>query len=304
MQNNNLTQDLVTIVTVTYNAEDLLEETILSVINQSYDNIEYIIIDGSSTDSTIDIIKKYEDKIDYWVSEPDDGIYFAMNKAIEKATGKWINFMNADDTFFDHNTILKVMEQQTESTELIYGNFKKKNANIVVKAENQENWYRTMPFNHQTLFTKTDIMKENLFDTNYKIVADLNFILTMYQENRKFQYCDQTLAIFTEGGFANSNTIKMCLESTKVLIEKKVALKDIYATSWYRYLYSTEQSYHILQDKYHIDIESKNKSITKLTNKNDLLIKTISELHIISTLKHPIRKIQAYKKLMSIYQQY
>ncbi len=84
-------------MTVTYNAEELLEETILSVINQSYKNIEYIIIDGASTDGTIDIIKKYEEKIDYWMSEPDEGIYFAMNKAIEKATGKWINFMNAGD---------------------------------------------------------------------------------------------------------------------------------------------------------------------------------------------------------------
>ena len=88
----NKMNDKVTIVTITYNAEAVLEETILSIINQSYDNIEYIIIDGGSTDGTVDIIKKYSDKISYWISEPDDGIYFAMNKAIEQASGQWINF--------------------------------------------------------------------------------------------------------------------------------------------------------------------------------------------------------------------
>jgi len=80
--------DLVTIVTVTYNAEALLEETILSIINQNYNNIEYIIIDGASTDGTVNIIKKYQEKIDYWSSDPDDGIYFAMNKGIKRASGE------------------------------------------------------------------------------------------------------------------------------------------------------------------------------------------------------------------------
>jgi cellulose synthase/poly-beta-1,6-N-acetylglucosamine synthase-like glycosyltransferase len=95
---------LISIITVVYNGEKFLEETIKSVINQTYDNVEYIIIDGGSSDGTIDIIKKYEDYIDYWVSEKDNGIYDAMNKGIDLATGIWINFMNAGDLFFD-NTI-------------------------------------------------------------------------------------------------------------------------------------------------------------------------------------------------------
>jgi cellulose synthase/poly-beta-1,6-N-acetylglucosamine synthase-like glycosyltransferase len=88
---------LISIVTVVYNGEAFLEETILSVINQAYDNVEYIIIDGGSTDRTIDIIKKYEDKLDYWISESDDGIYDAMNKGIDLVTGEWVNFVNSSD---------------------------------------------------------------------------------------------------------------------------------------------------------------------------------------------------------------
>ena len=97
---------LISIITVVYNGEKYLEETIQSVINQTYDNVEYIIIDGGSTDGTIEIIKKYEENINYWVSEKDSGIYDAMNKGIKIANGKWINFMNAGDIFYDNDVLL------------------------------------------------------------------------------------------------------------------------------------------------------------------------------------------------------
>jgi glycosyltransferase involved in cell wall biosynthesis len=96
---------LISIITVVYNGVSTLEQTILIVINQTYKNIEYIIIDGGSIDGTVDIIKKYEDKLAYWVSEPDKGIYDAMNKGIDKATGEWINFMNAGDCFNFYNIL-------------------------------------------------------------------------------------------------------------------------------------------------------------------------------------------------------
>jgi len=312
-------EDLVTVVTVTYNAEDLVEETILSVINQSYKNIEYIIIDGASTDETVSIIKKYEDRIDYWISEPDDGLYFAMNKAIKKATGKWINFMNAGDFFADNDVISYVMMHKDNDAELIYGNYRKKNLDIVVKAQEKENWYQTMPFCHQTLFTRTKVMKTEPFDTNFKIAADHNFILKMYTQQKNFCYLDKTLAVFSEGGFANNNTVKMCIESLKVLMDNHVNMEGIYLTSWYRYLDNCDKKYTNLQHKYNIDTEIAQKKLASLQHKYNidtekaekkfvnlrdkfnLLMESLSNISNTKTLKTPFKKIRAYKKLISLY---
>jgi len=115
---------LITIVTVVYNGQEHLEETILSVINQTYTNIEFIIIDGGSTDNTIDIIRKYEHAIDYWVSEKDEGIYDAMNKASELANGKWVNYMNCGDSFCNNEIIEKIQFNHYSKYVMIYGNAK------------------------------------------------------------------------------------------------------------------------------------------------------------------------------------
>jgi glycosyltransferase involved in cell wall biosynthesis len=122
---------LITVVTVVYNGEKFLEETILSVINQTYDNVEYIIIDGGSTDGTLDIIKKYEHAIDYWVSEKDKGIYDAMNKGIDLATGEWINFMNAGDCLNNYETLKSINYYNLQNFTMLYGKTR-------VIAENQK----------------------------------------------------------------------------------------------------------------------------------------------------------------------
>ena len=98
---------IISVITVCYNAVANIEETMLSVLNQRYDKVEYIVIDGGSKDGTLDVIKKYANKLAYWISEPDKGIYDAMNKGIAKATGDWINFMNAGDKFINEEVLNK-----------------------------------------------------------------------------------------------------------------------------------------------------------------------------------------------------
>ena len=111
----------ITVITICFNAESIIEETILSVLKQTYKNLEYIIIDGASSDNTINIVNKYKDKISKIVSEPDKGIYDAMNKGIEHATGEWINFMNAGDKFVSDHVLEDIFFQTiSKSVSFIY----------------------------------------------------------------------------------------------------------------------------------------------------------------------------------------
>ena len=153
---------LVSIVTVVYNGEKHLEESIKSVINQTYDNVEYIIIDGGSTDGTVDIIKKYEDKIDYWVSEKDGGIYDAMNKGIVISHGKIIGIVNADDLIYP-DTLAKVSQAfKNDEVMFTYGqvDLAGENSEIFDIAKSiglqslKYRLFRHMPFLHPTMFVK------------------------------------------------------------------------------------------------------------------------------------------------------
>ena len=216
-----MNKPLITIITVCYNAISSIEKTIISVINQTYPNIEYIIIDGGSTDGCIDVIKKYEDKITYWISEPDKGIYDAMNKGIKLAKGEWINFMNCGDTFYNNTTIEELFQKANFDSDIIYGNT---NLLLITGEYIQrgevvsDNEY--MPFCHQASFSRNSLMKKYGFDTKYKICADRNFFYTAYKNNAKFEYIDVTISNYeAEEGISSVNMPKMFYE--RGLIEGK-----------------------------------------------------------------------------------
>lgn len=117
-------QPTFSIITITYNAVRLVEQTLLNVLSQSYPNIEYIVIDGGSTDGTVDIIRRYESGLAYWVSEPDKGIYDAMNKGLQKATGDYVWFINAGDTLCSSDTVQSVvsrLQKRKALPDIIYG---------------------------------------------------------------------------------------------------------------------------------------------------------------------------------------
>ncbi|MEM6725896.1 MAG: glycosyltransferase family 2 protein, partial [Bacteroidota bacterium] len=111
----------ISVITVVYNGKDLLEGTIKSVINQTYPHIEYVMVDGNSKDGTQEIIQQYADRIDQWISEPDKGLYDAMNKGLRMATGDFVLFMNAGDEFRNPDVLEKVFAKATEKTDVLYG---------------------------------------------------------------------------------------------------------------------------------------------------------------------------------------
>ena len=187
-----VSQNTVTIITVVFNGVKYIEETILSVIGQTYQEIEYIIIDGGSKDGTTDIIKKYEKHIQYWCSEPDKGVYDAMNKGIDKATGKWINFMNAGDYFYSADSVSQIFSTNDDMDQyaIVYGDaeFRLNNLSYIIKATSNSISDEFMPFSHQASFVKSEIAKKTKFDLSYRIAADTAFSLRLIREGYTFRH--------------------------------------------------------------------------------------------------------------------
>lgn len=212
---------LISIITVVYNGEQYLEETIQSVINQTYDNVEYIIIDGGSTDGTLDIIKKYEDKIDYWVSERDQGIYDAWNKSLQVVTGEWIMFLGADD-FLKPNALEKYINLISElpaDVEFISAKLDLIDANknviaIIGKPWKWKTFKRYMNVAHVgSLQHKNLFLKYGLFEPSFKIAGDYEFLLRA-GKNLQAAYLDEVIAQMTNGGVSNQQ-VALAYQETK-----------------------------------------------------------------------------------------
>lgn len=221
---------LITVVTVVYNGEKTLEQTILSVINQTYDNVEYIIVDGESTDGTLDIIRKYEDRIDWWQSEPDDGIYDAMNKGIELANGGYIAMLNSGDSYID-GILEKIAEIiKSHNGDILYGIVKCFKDGIFTKVAGSG--AESLPIcmlPHQSAFVPIGLHKKyGFYDTSFKITSDYDFFLKLFVNKERFFFTDLIIANFDLGGI--SNTSKLLLKEATIVQKrhgfyKKFSLK-------------------------------------------------------------------------------
>lgn len=210
----------ISIITVCYNSVDMIEETMLSVLNQTYPDVEYIIIDGGSTDGTVDIIKKYADRLAYWVSEPDDGIYDAMNKGVMVATGDYIAFINAGDRYISDNVMDKIDKfTQTHNSDVVYGDvvLVYSHGKYLSKPLKLDSFDKLFPFSHPASFIKAVRIKERQFDLKYKIVADYNLFYRLFKEECTFEYLPLPIAEFeAETGLSSKNVLPTFLEVSKI----------------------------------------------------------------------------------------
>jgi glycosyltransferase involved in cell wall biosynthesis len=204
---NSSTSALVSIITVVFNDVLHIEATIQSVLAQNYEHVEFIIVDGGSTDGTLDVIKKYENKIDYWVSERDDGIYYAMNRGIDLVSGEWINFMNSGDSFYNSSVIKNTFNyEKNNDVDVIFGHhnviypYKK---NIVVKAGDAKLLWKGSQFCHQSSFIKSSLHKINKFNALHRIGADFEFFYNAYKNNKHFKYKDIVVSTVSAGGLSD-----------------------------------------------------------------------------------------------------
>ena len=221
----------VSIVTVSLNKKEFLEDCITSLINQTYKNIEYVIIDGGSNDGSLEIFNKYRGKIKKLVAEKDNGIFDAMNKGIDLASGEIVYFLNSDDRFFDNNVVENVVKYFTEdeTVDFIYGNIKGFNPSnnfeyIEKYPDKATKWFfimKTLP-HPGTFFRSRCFVKAGKFDTAYKIASDYKWYLgALFVKKLKSRHVNDNISIFRLGGVSNNSMYSGLYFSERKAIQKK-----------------------------------------------------------------------------------
>lgn len=207
----------ISIVTVVYNAVDDFKVTAESIVNQGYNNLEFIVIDGGSTDGTLDLIKFYEKYISYWVSEPDGGIYDAMNKGVLHSTGDYINFMNAGDVFSSDNVVKLIASETTKNPGCIYvGGCMVKYPSGKIKVNSvslsSTNNYLKMPVCHQSMFAPRELLIKYKLNEQYKIAADFDFFLAAIKAKVDIHILESNLSCITSGGVSDLKRVETLKE--------------------------------------------------------------------------------------------
>lgn len=200
---------LYSIITINYNNESGLRRTIESVVRQTYKDYEYIIIDGGSTDGSVEIIKEYSANIDYWVSEKDRGIYHAMNKGITQAHGEYCIFMNSGDCFYDEAVLSSVANYDLNEDIVVgYASINKGNGIISPPPTGEFTFYHlysgSIP--HQASFIKTELLRKYPYDENLRISSDWKFFVqTLILDNCSIRYLDVFVVRYDLDGISSSN---------------------------------------------------------------------------------------------------
>lgn len=235
----------ISIITISYNSCDVIEETLKSVTSQDYPLIEYIIIDGGSDDGTLEIIDKYSDKISVLVSEHDNGIYDAMNKGIMRATGDWINFMNCGDTFSDTHVLSSVFIDNMilDNSKVIYGdcNLRKGHNLTQFKAVPLKKIHKCMPFCHQSCFVRRAFIKP--FNLSYKIAADFDFFYHLYYEEGEsvFQYVPVVVANYEASEGVSYRMLDITMKEFIHIRKEHLTLHWFYTVLVYIYKYKIKR---------------------------------------------------------------
>lgn len=210
---------MVSIITINFNNKSGLIKTLNSIISQTCKEFEWIIIDGGSTDGSKELIENYSEYIDYWVSEPDNGIYHAMNKGIKIATGNYLQFLNSGD-YFDNNHVLEKFKKYAYNEDIIYGNA------IIVNENDEEisrfiapnniklSYFWSHTLNHQATFFKKKCFERFLYNENNKIASDVELYMQLIYNGYSFQKINEFIVCYDNSGI--SNQIKTG-EFTKVI---------------------------------------------------------------------------------------
>ncbi len=240
MRRDNL---LITVVTVSYNAAESIEETIKSVLSQDYEWMEYIIIDGQSQDKTIEIVKRYSDtdtkkelghNISRWISEPDSGIYDAMNKGLRLANGDYLIFMGADDVFTNNHVLSDVVKWlEMWSGDVVYGSVQMKTSGVVDHKPFGPTKFAIGNICHQCIFYPRRIYARYQYDTKYRIYADYAYNLNI-RKSFRFRHIPIVVSIFNNEGVSGRCIYKEFNADRRKLLISSIGWKSYIIGNLYR----------------------------------------------------------------------
>lgn len=268
------------IITVVYNDAGGIESTIESVLSQQYDGLEYIIIDGGSTDGTMDVVSRYKEGIDTVVSEPDNGIYEAMNKGALLATGKYVLFMNSGDVFYADDVISR-FTGSGPCEDLLYGDsvLRWPDGKEVFNKGDMDMLLKRMPFNHQACFVRLQVQNSLQFNLSFKVGADYDFVLRAHKQKCSFRQMDFVVSIHNMDGISNADPFLPSLEGLHALLNYDRAI-DVRKTTYF--------AKHVVQRLVGVDD-------ARLL---EVLVSTMSDCRATSLLTNPLNKIQCSASLL------
>lgn len=241
---------MISIITVVRNGVSTIEETILSVINQDYNDFEYIIVDGVSTDGTLDILKKYSEKTRF-ISEPDTGIYDAMNKGIALAKGEWVYFLGCDDIFNSKSTLSNIFSKSKHDRfNVVYGSVLFLHSRKVYDGKFDDVKMCDKSICHQAIFYRTELFKKHgNFSIEYKTASDHIFNIKIYcLDPLAWFYVDEIVAIYNEKGTSEFADPKFLDESFEIrytnfrALKSKFILSKIFWSSYIRFFNSHDRT--------------------------------------------------------------
>ncbi len=212
------------VITVVFNDVKHIEKTIQSVLNQDFTNIQYIIIDGGSTDGTVDVIKKYQNNLYYWHSKADKGLYDAMNKGLDIATGDYVLFLNSGDVFYDNETVSKIFASAPQLQDIYYGD-----AMITDEQGNEiglrrhrppekltwKSFVKGMLVSHQAFIPAMKIVEK--YDLSYKIASDIDWCIRIMKKAEKIHNTRQIIVKFMQGGMSAKRRAKALAERFEIM---------------------------------------------------------------------------------------
>jgi len=231
-------QPKISIITVCLNAVNTIDATIKSVLSQAFKDIEYLVVDGASTDGTVALLEKYQQQnVLKFISEPDAGIYYAMNKGLQLVNGEWIFFLGSDDVFFDDGVLERIFSKDYNNEEIIYGNVKYLHSGVIYDGPFDHEKISTKNICHQALFVRKAVFEKiGLFNTKYKMSADFEFNTRWMGMNLPSLYIDETIVVYNEKGLSGRVWDQVLyFDFDNILIDNNIVSRRSFATLKKRY---------------------------------------------------------------------